>query len=277
MTTELTNSNASGNASNQGGLPPNSDGQTPPTSTTPHWRDSLPADLKDHPSLASFTDIGNLAKSYVNAQSMIGKKGVIPPTDKSSDEEWDNFYKQIGRPEADKYEFDTPKEANADTIKAFKAVAHKAGLLPKQAKALVEWFGGFEKEASGKLSEQKALEQKASLENLKKEWGTGYDKEITAAKLAVKEVGGEEFAQYLEKTGLGNDAGMIKAMAKFGKLLGEDKIRGANTGRMGVTPEEAKAKIAELTSDPAYADSRHGRHQVLVNQVSELYKQLYQQ
>lgn len=271
MTTELTNNNQTPPAANNSATPP---AATPPGGQT-SWRDSLPPEIKDSPALANFTDVGNLAKSYVHAQSLIGKKGVIPPTEKSSDEEWESFFKQIGRPEADKYEFEAPKDSNEETIKAFKSVAHKAGLLPKQAKAVVDWFAGFENEAATRVNEQKANAHKQGLEALKKEWGQGYDKEITSAKLAVTEVGGEDFLKYLEQTGLGNDPVMIKTMAKFGKLLGEDKIRGANTGRMGKTPAEIQNEIQNLTSDPAYSDSSHGKHSVIVNQVTELYKQLY--
>ena len=63
---------------------------------TKTWRDSLPDDLKNNATLANFDNVENLAKSYVHAQSVIGKKGVIKPGEKASDEEWGNFYKELG-------------------------------------------------------------------------------------------------------------------------------------------------------------------------------------
>ena len=37
------------------------------------WRDSLPEELKTNASLEKFSDVSTLAKSYINAESMIGK------------------------------------------------------------------------------------------------------------------------------------------------------------------------------------------------------------
>ncbi len=277
MGTELT-----GNSGQAGGQidqnPQGNGGQTPnPAGQTGSWRDALPPELRDNPALATFTDVPNLAKSYVHAQTMIGKKGVIVPTDKSSDEDWDSFYKAIGRPEKDKYEIEVPKDKNVnpEIIGAFKEIAHKAGILPKQAKAVVEWFTGFEENIIAGRRVEQENQTKAGLDALKKEWGQGYDKEVATARLAVKEVGGEDFAKFLDESGLGNQPAIIKAMAKFGKLLGEDKLRGAVEGRMGKTPAEIQTEINDLTSDPSYADPTHGKHKATVEKVSALYKQLY--
>jgi hypothetical protein len=79
-------SGGSGNAGAQGG-------QT-------SWRDSLPQELREDPSLKAFNDPSGLAKSYIETKKMVGKKGVIVPTDKDGDDAWGSFFKQIGLPES---------------------------------------------------------------------------------------------------------------------------------------------------------------------------------
>ena len=46
-----------------------------------------------------------------NLQSMIGKKGVIVPGEASPPSEWDNFHRQMGRPDTkDQYQMKVPED-----------------------------------------------------------------------------------------------------------------------------------------------------------------------
>lgn len=248
------------------------------TTTTASWKDSLPEDIRGHSSLSQIQDMNGLARSYIHAQSMVGKKGVVVPGEKATDEEWGAFYKSIGQPEADKYEIAAPKDKqiNPDMFKAFKEMAHKSGLLPKQAQKLFDWYAGQEESAMKAQSEQKQALTKQELADLQKEWGGGYDKNISLAKLAVDEVGGPEFKQYLEQSGLGNDVRVIKLMSKVGALLGEDKIRGQGGGSLGQTPAELNREITDIMGNKShpYHDPNHPSHKSAVNQMSEYYKKL---
>lgn len=245
------------------------------------WKASLPEDIRSHGALAQIQDIQSLAKSYVHAQSVIGKKGVFVPGEKATDEEWQGFYKSIGVPEADKYEVAVPNgiPVNQDAIKGFKEAALKAGLLPRQAQALLDWEVSREKTMQEQTAQQKANEQKQGLADLQKEWGAGYDKNISLAKTAVEQIGGKTWQQFLERTGLGNDPVVIKTMAEFGKLLGEDKIRGGgDAGKFGgQTPQEIQGKISSIMADGKhpYFDPSHPSHRSAVMEMEGLYKSLY--
>ena len=64
---------------------------------------ALPDDLKSHPSLSAYRkgesfDLPGLVKEHVNLQSLIGKKGIVPPGEKDGPEAWDRYYNQLGRP-----------------------------------------------------------------------------------------------------------------------------------------------------------------------------------
>jgi hypothetical protein len=242
------------------------------------WRDALPEDIRANPTLQSFNDIGSLAKSYIHAQGLIGKKGVIPPGEKASDEEWAGFYKQLGLPETlDKYEVKIPDQADKEFVGKFKEMAHKSGILPKQAQALMDWY----LQAEGQAVQSRQAQQKQKVEQgiaaLRKEWGDGFDKQVALAKLGVREVGGGELAEYLEKTGLGDDPMIVKWAARMGKALGEDKLRGDGAGKFGQTPDEIQAQIDAVmtnTSHP-YFDRNHAGHQQAVAQMESLYQKLY--
>ena len=47
-----------------------------PSEEVANWRTELPDDIREHSSLSSIQDVGNLAKSYINAQSMIGRDKI---------------------------------------------------------------------------------------------------------------------------------------------------------------------------------------------------------
>lgn len=274
-----TTSSSQGGAGGNAGSGSTSGGSSTGSSTTASWRDSLPDDLKSDESLAQFTDIAALAKSYVHTKKTVGKKGVILPGEKASDEEWNTFYDSLGRPSVDKYEVKEPegKKVKPEFIDEFKQMAHKAGVLPKQAQALMDFYIGFEEKVVGEAQRQQKIAMEQGLSDLKKEWGDGFDKQIALAKLGVKESGMPEVTDFLEKTGLGDHPVMIKLMAKMGSLFGEDKIRGEGGGKFGQTPAELQNEIDKVLSDPKhpYFDRSHAGHTYAVKQMESLFKKLH--
>lgn len=272
--------NPSGTSGGDGGGATGTPGAgTPPAQTTEKtWRDELPEDIRGNGAIAQFKDIASLAKSYVHAQSLIGKKGVVVPGEKATPEEWASFYKAIGQPEADKFEVSGPKDVklNETFLKGFKEVAHKSGLLPKQAQGLLEWYLETEKTFAGEAQATVKAEQERGLDELKKEWGQGYTKQIALAKAAVKELGDQDLIAYLDQSGLGNDPKLIRLMAKAGALLGEDHIRGEGGGQFGKTPAEIRKEINDVmgNKEHPYFDAAHPGHKQAVADMSARYKAL---
>lgn len=243
------------------------------------WRDTLPDDIKGNATLNKFNDIPSLAKSYIEMQGIIGKKGVFPPGDKATPEQWQSFFKSMGQPDLDKFEIKAPegKKLVPEMADGFKKLAHENGLMPQQAQKLLDWYIGQEDAAQGARSTAAKTKAAEMQEGLKKEWGDGYDKQVALAKLAVKDVGGEDFAKYLESSGLGNDTQVIRLMSKVGALLGEDKLRGdGGGGSFGQTPAEIQGEIDKIRGqkDHPYFDSRHAGHQSAVKQMEGLYRKL---
>jgi hypothetical protein len=242
------------------------------------WRDSLPADIKDNPALQSFSDVGNLAKSYIHAQQQIGKKGIIPPSEKSSEQEWSDFYKAIGVPDLEKFHVEHPKEANEELITKFKETAQKAGMLPKQAQSLLNWYLEQEKTSVGARTAETKRMQEEQIVGLKKEWGDGFDKQVAFANYVVREIGGKDFAKYVSESGLGNDVNLIKIFAKLGAALGGDKaLVGQGGVQFGSTPAEVQSEIDTIMGDTKhpYFDRSHPNHAHAVQQMEGLYRKLY--
>lgn len=257
-----------------GGTPPQASGGVPPTAS---WRDSLPDDLKSSAPLSLINDIPTLAKSYLHAQSLVGKKGVVAPDpSKATPEEWKAFFKEIGQPDLDKYEIKKgERQLSDDAFKLFKEKAHTLGLLPKQAQELFDWYSDAEATNKGEATKQQKLAQEGELLKLKNEWGAGYDKEVAGAKLFINEIL-PDFKDHIAKSGLGNDPQFIRMVAKASKLLGEDKLRGAATGGFGMTPAEAQKKIDAVRNDdkhPYFNSSHHG-HQAALLEMEGYYKAL---
>jgi hypothetical protein len=246
----------------------------------PSWRDTLPDDLKNNPALQTFSDVTNLAKSYVSAQQTIGKKGVIVPGEKATEEDWSTFYKGIGVPDLEKFHVEQPKDTPIDgeRLTKFKEMAHASGLLPRQAQALLSKYTAYEKELVDGQVKQIEEAQGRQIAALKKEWGDGWDKQVSYANYVVKEIGGEDFAKYISKTGIGNDVNFIKIFAKLGEMLGGEKaLAGAGATKFGNTPQEIQTEIDTIMHDPnnPYFDRAHSGHAAAVQKMESLYKNLY--
>lgn len=246
--------------------------------STKTWRDSLPDDIRTHPAVSSFKDLEALAKSYIHAQSLVGKKGAVVPSEKSTPEEWKAFYQQIGVPPAEKYEITAPKDYKIpdETLGWFKGIAAENGLLPQQASKVLEAYSKFEADTLKKHEAETAQEAAMQLEGLKKEWGDGFDKNLSSARFVVKELG-EDFAKYLNETGLGNDVTLIKAFAKLSKAFGEDKLREGGVTATGQTPEEIQRELDELRANGdtnGLFDSKHPMHKISLQKMELLAKRL---
>lgn len=242
------------------------------------WVDSLPEDLRAEPSIKLHKDVGSMARSYLNAQKMVGADKIPVPGQNASDQDWQQVFRKLGVPESvDKYELKAPEGSNPEIISEFKKVAHAAGVLPKQAEQMV----GFYQQINQKQQEANQTQTRAKMEegvnSLRKEWGQAFDKELDVAKSALKQFGGDETLDYLRKNGLNNDPVIIKLLNKVGKSLSEDKFQGGGSGGGASTPKEAQAKITAMQSDPkgAYLNGDHPNHKAAVAEMQELYKQAF--
>ena len=119
--------------------------QTTTQSTQPvSWKQSISEQYRTNPNIEKFTEIDALAKSYINAVSMIGTDKIPLPGKTATDEQWNEVYNKLGRPESpDKYNLQFKTDVapvDENVIKGFAQNAHKLGLNNKQAQGILEFY-----------------------------------------------------------------------------------------------------------------------------------------
>ena len=242
---------------------------------TASWYDSLDPDLKQHPGITKFKDPGSLAKSYVELQKLIGKEKVVVPTEKSTKEEWDSFYKKVGRPDlATDYaapELELPEEIKMreENLEAFRAKAHELGLTKKQFAELYGLQAQISQQSYNQQLEQAAKMKTESETALRSEWGAAYEKKVDSAQKMIHNYFGDKELHPAFKV-LGNDKGFIRAMSQIAEKLGEDNIAGSQ--RLSMTPKEATSKMNAILGDfkHPYHDNLHPEHDSAVDHFIEL-------
>jgi hypothetical protein len=195
---------------------PVADKGTPPAS----WRDTLPEPMKASPSLAKFESVDKLAKSYIEAESMIGRS-IIPPGKDAKPEDWGKFYSKLGRPNsAEEYAL-TPEEgfeADPAFTSKLKAAFHSAGLTPAQANHVFGAISG-EAVAADKISQEASAQAIAAGEAaLRTKWGQNYDANVARAAQFAEKVGGPGAVKRLEELGVANDPLILDLLARAGEV-----------------------------------------------------------
>ncbi len=277
MTTELTPGAGSPGSS---GSDPGTSSSAPAAPTPPSgWRESLSEDIRGEKSFDVFkgndwNEVGPvMAKSFLAAEKMTGNAIKIPGKD-AKPEEINAFFKKLGRPDKpEEYQYTKPTFVSKDIQwdgemeKAFIGVAHKIGLNPQQVQELVNWQGNLMEGRATSARQQ----INATLGELKKEWGTDYERRLILGERAVREVGGDGLVDLLERTGLGNNTILVKAFAQIGEILSEDgMIDGRIEGAMGA--DDIKSKLEGMLMDKTHPinDLSHPGHKVAVEEYTKL-------
>ena len=244
-----------------------------------NFKELIPEDYKDEKSLQNFSTMDDFVKSYLSAQKLVGANKVAIPNKMATDEDWDEVYKKLGRPEKPddyKYSF-KDDEINQDQLKSFNETAHRIGLLPKQAERIIKFYNELNEQQQADQSKVFEEKQVEAMSNLKKEFGPTYNKRLDQAKkLATETLGTEMLNNTILKDGsrLGDNVSVIKAFSMLADKLSEDEIiKGEGTGY--VTASEIEKEIAELTEDGSpYWNKTHPNHKKTVDQVFKLREQL---
>jgi|TARA_R100001460_G_scaffold19719_3_gene40906 hypothetical protein len=242
--------------------------------TAKSWKETISEEFRNDPNISKFTEIDALAKSYINATRMIGSDKVIIPNNNSTDDQWNEVYDKLGRPESsDKYKLDfksevTPIDENA--IKAFADVAHKTGLNEKQAQSILDFYKQNSESTAQQLKIDTETAQAKSEQLLRQEWGKQYDENINkAAAIAKANMPSDVLDMQLKDgTRLGDHPDVIKGFSKIAGLLSEDKVITTESESVdqGRDLEGEISKIINDRSGP-YWNKGHPDHDKLVQQV----------
>jgi len=240
---------------------------------------SLPENLRNEPSLQTFSTVDNLAKSYVNAVKKIGGNPDHLVQLPQEGESWDNFYNKIGRPETpDGYDFGDTKDPRLDF---YKNATHQIGLTQDQAASMLQLYAAVEQEQTKESDKANADFAVDSQIQLKREWGANYDSKIDMAQRAFAQFSSKEFSKLMDDTGLGNHPELLKAFSKVGEMLGDEQLV-VGSGRGGsMSPQQAKEEIESLYRDKefskSYLDKTDPNHGPASTKMDGLFRTAYPQ
>ena len=249
--------------------------ETQPATKT--WKEAISEEFRNDPNIEKFTEIDALAKSYINATQMIGKDKVAVPNKNSTDDQWNEFYDKLGRPEsADKYSLNAKSEVvpiDEQAIKQFAENAHQLGLNNKQAQGILEFYKNNMEGMAHQAKVDTETAQAQSTQELRQEWGREFDTNIKKAGALAKANMNPEILDMQLKDGmrLGDHPEIIKGFAKIAGMMSEDKIVSTESENVS-SNTDVETEISDIMNnkDGPYWNRSHPDHDKVVQQVYTL-------
>lgn len=248
------------------------------------WQEKLTGDeYADLRGVASnYKDLPTLLKSLKDNQAAARQRleGYVKlPGEESSEEDVTAFRSALGVPnDAENYDLAVPPSApdgfefDEAITTQLKETAHQLNLTPDQLNGLVAFQVQSEVDALQEETNQQrqwAMDQRALLES---EFGNGINEKLHMAARAAETFGLDP------KNAIFAEADMVRAFAKIGESLSEDKLIASEAMDNRLSPESEADEIMFNENNPdhaPYRDAAHPRHKVVVEKVKDLMKQAY--
>ena len=257
---------------------------SPTTETQPvakTWKEAISEEFRNDPNIEKFTEIDALAKSYINATQMIGKDKVAVPNKNSTEDQWNEVYDKLGRPESeDKYSLNAKSEVvpiDEGAIKQFAENAHQLGLNNKQAQGILEFYKNNMEGMAQQAKVDTETAQAQSTQQLRQEWGREFDTNIKKAGALAKANMNPEILDMQLKDGmrLGDHPEIIKGFAKIAGMMSEDKIVSTESENVS-SNTDVETEISDIMNnkDGPYWNKSHPDHDKMVQQVYTLREML---
>lgn len=243
----------------------------------------IPADYRDREYLKDVDSVDKLFKKLDGAQKLIGQRPAGIPQENAPQEEWDKFYKSLGRPEKSE-EYDL--KPNEELVKAMgmddklaagvKDLFYKAGLNKKQAEAIQKGYETLLLTAHKETLAQRKAQDESFGKLAETTFGKDADKVLTTSRALLEAHTPAAVKPHLDK--LSNEhliilAGVLDSIQK--KYIKEDELPAGGTPPAGAGAEaDIRKQARELMSTPAYRDQFHKDHQKTVEEVNRLYSSI---
>ena len=156
------------------------------------------------------------------------------PAKDAPKEAWDQFYKELGRPEsAEGYTLEKPQipsgmRYDEQTEKWFRGVAHNLGLTQEQAKGFFEEYNKIQVEGVQRAVAAKKAAAEAALNALKQEWKETFPDKWEGIKQAytqfIPEGANGALFKKIQAYGLDNDPDFLKMFKNIYDKIGPPKF-----------------------------------------------------
>jgi len=245
------------------------------------WKEAISEEFRSDPNIEKFTEIDALAKSYINATKMIGQDKVAVPNKNSTEDQWNEVYDKLGRPEsADKYSLNVKSDVvpiDEGSIKQFADNAHKLGLNQKQAEGILEFYKTSMEGTAQQSKVDTETAQAQSAQELRQEWGREFDTNVKRAGALAKANMNPEILDMELKNGMrvGDHPEIIKGFAKIAGMMSEDNMVTAESEQVN-SNKDIESEISTITNntDGPYWNKGHPDHDKVVQQVYTLREML---
>jgi DNA-binding transcriptional MerR regulator len=197
----------------------------------------------------------------VDQTQNIGVQEIIVGSE-ITDKDRDILYERLGRPkDHEGYDLSgiVPETYNQGVVDEFKKKAHETGMSAEGVRKMAEWYKELEIKQRDSIEKSKMIQADQHILELKKDFGVNFDTEVKNARKALDAYTDSAFRKYMDDTGLGNHPALVKAFAKIGRELSEDKLVQSDTAvRLAKSEDLKRSEIARLRSDKDFM-SRYRR------------------
>jgi hypothetical protein len=245
------------------------------------WKEAISEEFRQDPNIEKFTEIDALAKSYINATKMIGQDKVAVPNKNSTEDQWNEVYDKLGRPESpDKYALDIKSDVvplDNGAVKQFAENAHKLGLSNKQAQGVLEFYKNSMEGTAQQSKIDTETAQVQAEQELRQEWGREFENNVKKAGALAKANINSDILDLELKSGIrvGDHPELIKGFAKIASMMSEDKIVSPESDSASKSAD-IESEISTITNntDGPYWNKQHPDHDKVVQQVYTLREML---
>jgi hypothetical protein len=261
---------------------PTPDPVTPPVDSTDitGFTSLIPEEYKQKPYLQNIKSVNDLFKSYDNAQTLIGKKTIGIPDEKSTPEEVSEFYIKLGKPaEIDTYEFTSKypeifgEEKGKSFDKRMKEVFHKSNLTSKQVKDLQENMAGVSKEIETELQTINLSKEQEVITRFEKILTEDKEKVVLKASKVLETFIDEKDILSEVQTNLDAKSKIIlsSVLSKvYDKYMKDDKLPTKNIFSGGESVHDINQQISELLTNPVYYSPMDNGYKAIRDKMRDL-------
>lgn len=219
----------------------------------PGWKEHyVPEELRADKVYDTFDDVRGGLKMLGSLQNMIGKKGIIVPGEASPPTEWDNFYRELGRPDTkDQYVMKVPEDLadyyDEGLIAEARDIFFDLGYDQKK----VDTLWAFEEKRVRSALETQAAQQ-LEADNAFTEWGTANpEKKHSANRMIAENCNDEEHKTALLEA-LDNNIAFAELLSNVSAKFKEHRIISGAEPPGGMTAGEAMTEAKKIEQTPGF-------------------------
>ncbi len=234
-----------------------------PAAPTPSWIDGITdTDTRSWAESKGLQNgsFENVIGSYRNLEKLMGAdragRTIHLLGDDSTDEQRNEFYGKLGRPdEASGYGLTVPEGGDPAFSEWAAGMFHKAGLSKAQGAAIQAEWEAYLYSQQNHAAEQAEIHRRDATADLQREWGAAYDQNMKNLGVYAGQLGLTDD----ELVGLRNTMGPVAAskfVIKLGGALGDDIVDLGEADRSGImTPDQAQQALGELNMNKEFMEA----------------------